>query len=60
MISYGEALARAKAGKPNWNEEYITKAIITWADADYYHELEVENEGYDDDEFMDWVEAHAG
>ena len=59
MISYNEALARAKAAKPNWNEEYIAKAIITWADADYFYELEVENEGYDDDEFMDWVEAHA-
>jgi hypothetical protein len=59
MISYNEALARAKAAKPNWNEEYIAKAIITWADADYFYELEVENEGYDDDEFTDWVEAHA-
>jgi len=60
MISYGMALARAKAGKPNWNEEeYITKAVITWADAKYEIELEVENDGYSDDEFTAWIEENA-
>ena len=43
MISYNEALARAKAPHPTLKEEYIAKAIITWADADYFYELEVEN-----------------
>ena len=61
MISYGMALARAKAGKPNWNEEeYIAKAIITWADAEYENELEIENDGYSDDEFTAWIEGNAG
>ena len=42
MINYGMALARAKEAKQNWNEEeYITKAIITWADAEYENELEI-------------------
>ncbi len=59
MINYNEALARAKAGKPDWNEEYITKAIITWADAEYENELEIENEGYNDDEFTAWIEENA-
>ncbi|HRU98631.1 MAG TPA: hypothetical protein P5092_14505 [Ruminococcus sp.] len=60
MISYRMALARAKAGKPNWNEEeYITKAVITWADAEYEIELEVENDGYSDDEFTAWIEENA-
>ena len=60
MISYNEALARAKAGKPNWNEEeYIAAAIITWADADYEYEAEIENDGYSDDEFTAWVEENA-
>lgn len=60
MISYGQALARAKASKPNWNEEeYITKAIITWADAEYENELEIENEGDSDADFTAWVEENA-
>ncbi len=60
MISYNEALARAKAGKPNWNEEeYIAAAVITWADADYEYEAEIENDGYSDDEFTAWVEENA-
>lgn len=60
MISYGQALARAKVNKPNWNEEeYITKAIITWADAEYENELEIENEGDSDADFTAWVEKHA-
>ena len=56
MISYGMALARANAGKPNWNEEeYIAGATITWADAEYENELEVKNDGYSDEEFTAWV-----
>ncbi len=59
MISYGEALARAKATKLDWNEEeYTSKAIITWADNEYEYELEVENEDCDSD-FDDWIEEHA-
>lgn len=60
MISYNIALARAKAANPNWNEEeYIAGAVITWADADYEHDTEVENDGYSDEEFTAWVEKHA-
>ena len=60
MVSYNEALRRAKAAKTNWNEEeYITKAVITWA-ADYYeYALEVENDGYGDEEFEAWIEKNA-
>lgn len=59
MINYNEALRRAKAAKPDWNEEYITKAVITWADAEYENELEIENDGYDDDDFTAWIEENA-
>ena len=60
MVSYNEALRRAKAAKPNWNEEeYITGATITWADADYEYELEIENDGYGDEEFEAWIEKNA-
>ena len=60
MISYAEALSRAKANKTDWNERTeITKAVITWFDADYEYELEIENEGMDDTEFTDWVEKNA-
>ena len=60
MISYGMALSRAKAAKSNWNEEeYITKAVITWADADYENELEIENDGFSDEEFEAWIEQNA-
>ena len=60
MISYAEALSRAKANKTDWNErERIAKAIITWVDSEYEYELEIENEGLDDTEFTDWVEKNA-
>lgn len=60
MISYAQAKARAMAGKRNWNEEeYISKAVITWVDSDYEYELEVENNGYEDSEFEAWVEENA-
>ena len=60
MINYGMALARAKEAKHNWNEEeYITKAIITWADAEYENELEIENDGYTDSKFTAWIEENA-
>ena len=60
MISYAEAKRRAQAAKPNWNEdEYIAKAIIYWADAEYEYDLEIENEGDSDDEFAAWIEEHA-
>ena len=61
MISYAEAKRRAQAAKPNWNEdEYIAKAVIYWADAEYEYDLEIENEGDSDDEFAAWIEEHAG
>ena len=60
MINYNEAKRRAMAAKRNWNEEeYITGATITWADANYEYELEVENDGYSDEEFEAWIEQHA-
>ena len=60
MVSYNEALRRAKAAKRNWNEEeYITGATITWADADYEYELEIENDGYGDEEFEAWIEKNV-
>lgn len=60
MISYAEALSRAKAGKPNWNEEErISKATITWADSDWEHETEIENDGMEDSEFAAWVKENA-
>ena len=56
MISYAEAKRRAQAAKPNWNEEeYITKAVIYWADAEYEYDLEVENEGDSDADFTAWL-----
>ena len=61
MISYAEAKRRAQAAKPTWNEdEYIAKAIIYWADAEYEFDLEIENEGDSDDDFTAWIEEHAG
>lgn len=60
MISYAEALSRAKANRTDWNErERIAKAIITWVDSEYEYELEIENEDMDDNEFTDWVEKNA-
>ena len=57
MISYAEALSRAKANRTDWNErERIAKAIITWVDSEYEYELEIENEGMDDTEFTDAAE----
>ena len=59
MVSYGVAKARAMASKRNWNEEeYTSKAIITWADSEWEYELEIENEDMDED-FEAWVEKHA-
>ena len=46
MVSYGIAKARAMANRTDWNERTeITKAVITWLDADY--------------EFTAWVEENA-
>lgn len=60
MISYAQALSRAKASKSDWNEEErISKAVITWVDSDWEHELEVENEDMTDSEFKAWVEEQA-
>jgi hypothetical protein len=59
MVSYGVAKARAMASKRNWNEEeYTSKATITWADNDYEYELEIDNEDMDED-FEAWIEKHA-
>ena len=44
MVAYGIAKARAMANRTDWNERTeITKAVITWFDADYEYELEIEN-----------------
>lgn len=61
MVSYGIAKARAMANRTDWNERTeITKAIITWFDADYEYDLEIENEDrMDDEEFTAWVEKNA-
>ena len=61
MVAYGIAKARAMANRTDWNERTeITKAVITWFDADYEYELEIENEyRMDDAEFTDWVEENA-
>ena len=61
MVSYGMAKARAMANRTDWNERTeITKAVITWVDAEYEYELEIEKEyRMDDAEFTDWVEENA-
>ena len=61
MVSYGIAKARAMANRIDWNERTeITKAIITWVDAEYVYELEIENEDHmDDDDFTAWIEESA-
>ena len=61
MVSYGIAKARAMANRTDWNERTeITKAVITWFDADYEYELEIENEHrMDNEEFTSWVEENA-
>ena len=61
MVSYGIAKARAMANRTDWNERTeITKAVITWFDADYEYELEIENEDrMDNEEFTAWVEENA-
>ena len=61
MIAYGIAKARAMANRTDWNERTeITTAVITWFDADYEYDLEIENEDrMDDEEFTAWVENNA-
>ena len=61
MVAYGIAKARAMANRTDWNERTeITKAVITWFDADYEYELEIENEDrMDNEEFAAWVEENA-
>jgi len=60
MIGYAEALRRARASKADWNEEErISKAILTWADSEWEHETEIENDGMEDSEFTAWVEEYA-
>ena len=61
MVAYGIAKARAMANRTDWNERTeITKAVITWFDADYEYELEIENEDrMDNEEFIAWVEEKA-
>ena len=61
MVAYGIAKARAMANRTDWNERTeITKAVITWFDAGYEYELEIENEGrMDNEEFTAWVEENA-
>ena len=61
MVSYGIAKARAMANRADWNERTeITMAVITWFDADYEYDLEIENEDrMDNEEFTAWVEKNA-
>ena len=61
MVSYGIAKARAMANRADWNERTeITMAVITWFDAEYEYDLEIENEDrMDDEEFTAWVEKNA-
>ena len=61
MVAYGIAKARAMANRTDWNERTeITKAVITWFDAEYEYELEIENEDrMDNEEFTAWVEENA-
>ena len=61
MVAYGIAKARAMANRTDWNERTeIRKAVITWFDADYEYDLEIENEDrMDDEEFTAWVEKNA-
>lgn len=60
MVSYAEALRRARNSKSDWNEEErISKAVITWVDSDWEYETEVENEDMTDSEFKAWIEEHA-
>ena len=61
MVAYGIAKSRAMANRTDWNERTeITKAVITWFDADYEYELEIENEDrMDNEEFTAWVEENA-
>lgn len=60
MVSYAEALRRAKASKSDWNEEErISKAVITWVDSNWEYEAEVENEGMTSREFEAWVKENA-
>lgn len=61
MVAYEIAKARAMANRTDWNERTeITKAVITWFDADYEYELEIENEDrMDNEEFTAWVEENA-
>ena len=61
MVSYGIVKARAMANRTDWNERTeITMAVITWFDAEYEYELEIENEDrMDDKEFIDWIEKNA-
>lgn len=59
MVSYAEALRRARSSKSDWNaEERISKAVITWADRDWEYEAEVENEDMTDSEFKAWIEEN--
>ena len=54
MVAYGIAKARAMANRTDWNERTeITKAVITWFDADYEYELEIENEDRMDNDFTE-------
>ena len=61
MVSYGITKARAMANRADWNERTeITMAVITWFDADYEYDLEIENEDrMDNEEFTAWVEENA-
>lgn len=61
MISYGEAKRRAMDSTPDWNQRtMITRAVITWCDEEYEHDLVIDNDdSYSDDGFEEYINENA-
>ena len=58
MLSYNET--KARAWEHYEDSERITKATITWVDAEYEYDLEIENEDrWGDEGFAEWVNENA-
>ena len=58
MLSYNET--KARAWEHYEDSERITKAVITWVDAEYEYDLEIENEDrWGDEGFAEWVNENA-
>ena len=56
MISYAEALSRAKANRTDWNERERIACLLYTSPSPRDKR---QNEGMDDTEFTDWVEKNA-